>query len=54
VCLEAGTDLGTTGGVNIDIDGVDRDATGVTWDIGADQKSTVDVETGAAFFLFIN
>jgi hypothetical protein len=54
VCLEAGTDLGTTGGVNIDIDGVDRDATGVTWDIGADQKSTVDVEAGAAFFLFIN
>ena len=54
VCLEAGEDLGTTNGVNIDIDGLDRDATGVTWDIGADQKSTVDVEAGAAFFLFIN
>lgn len=39
VCLEAGADLGTTNGVNVDIDGLDRDATGVTWDIGADQKA---------------
>jgi len=36
--LDAGTDLGTTPtGVEIDIDGRDRDATGETWDIGADQ-----------------
>lgn len=34
--IDAGTDLGTTPtGVNIDIDGRDRDAQGDTWDIGA-------------------
>lgn len=34
--IDAGTDLGTTPtGVNIDIDGRDRDAEGDTWDIGA-------------------
>ncbi|WP_455387614.1 hypothetical protein [Petrachloros mirabilis] len=34
----AGTDLGTTpSGVEIDIDGRDRDANGDTWDIGADE-----------------
>ena len=55
VCLEAGEDLGTTNGVNIDIDGFDRDANDVTWDIGADQHSTGDSsEAGAAFLLFIN
>ena len=53
VCLEAGTDLGTTGGVNIDINGVDRDATGVTWDIGAHQRSTADTAENPAFFMFI-
>lgn len=53
VCLEAGIDLGTTNGVNIDIDGVDRDATGVTWDIGADQKS--EASTGnPAFLMFVD
>lgn len=37
-CIGAGTDLGTTPtGVNIDIDGRDRDAEGDVWDIGADQ-----------------
>ena len=37
-CIDAGTDLGTTPtGVNIDIDGRDRDAEGDTWDIGADE-----------------
>lgn len=37
-CINAGTDLGTTPtGVNLDIDGYDRDATGVVWDIGADE-----------------
>lgn len=36
--IEAGTDLGTTSsGVEIDIDGRDRDSEGDTWDIGADQ-----------------
>lgn len=35
-CIDAGTDLGTTpSGVEIDIDGRDRDAEGDTWDIGA-------------------
>ncbi|MBN2131267.1 MAG: hypothetical protein JW741_17335 [Sedimentisphaerales bacterium] len=38
LCINAGTDLGTTPtGVNIDIDGRDRDAEGDTWDIGADE-----------------
>jgi hypothetical protein len=54
VCLEAGVDLGTTNGVNIDIDGVDRDATGVTWDIGADQKSTASATGSPAFMLFMD
>jgi hypothetical protein len=35
-CIDAGTDLGTTSpGVNIDINGRDRDAEADTWDIGA-------------------
>jgi hypothetical protein len=53
VCLEAGEDLGTTNGVNIDIDGIDRDATGVTWDIGADQRSTADTGN-PAFLMFLD
>ena len=45
--IGAGTDLGTTpSGVEIDIDGRDRDAEGDTWDIGADQY--VVVATGIA------
>ena len=39
VCIKAGVDLGSANGVNIDINGVDRHATGVTWDIGADQTT---------------
>ncbi len=36
--INAGTDLGTTPtGVNIDIDGRDRDAEGDIWDMGADE-----------------
>lgn len=36
--IDAGTDLGTTPtGINLDIDGRDRDAEGDTWDIGADE-----------------
>ena len=53
VCLEAGVDLGTTNNVNIDIDGIDRDATGVTWDIGADQRSTSDTGN-PAFLMFLD
>lgn len=48
-CIDAGTDLGTTPtGVNIDIDGRDRDAEGDTWDIGADEF--VAAPPGGAFF----
>jgi len=53
VCLEAGVDLGTTNEVNIDIDGVDRDATGVTWDIGADQASVSEAGS-PAFMMFLD
>ncbi|MAR68106.1 MAG: hypothetical protein CL833_12740 [Crocinitomicaceae bacterium] len=53
-CLEAGVDLGTTNGVNIDIDGLDRDATGVTWDIGADQKSEAASTGSPAFLMFVD
>lgn len=36
--INAGTDLSTTPtNVNVDIDGYDRDATAVVWDIGADE-----------------
>ena len=55
VCREEGVDLGTTNGVNIDIDGVDRDATGVTWDMGADQASTADSgSAGKALLVFLD
>jgi len=37
--LEIGAGLGTTNGVNIDIDGTDVDDLGLTWDAGAHQKS---------------
>ena len=43
VCIDAGVDLGTTpSGVEIDIDGRDRDAEGDTWDIGADELVVFD------------
>jgi hypothetical protein len=43
-CIDAGTDLGTSPtGVNIDINGRDRDAEGDTWDIGADEWTADDV-----------
>jgi hypothetical protein len=51
--LGAGTDLGTTPtGVEIDIDGRDRDAEGDTWDIGADQAvgMSVSITPAAASF----
>ena len=52
--LEEGYDLGTTNGVNIDIDGIDRDATGVTWDMGADQTSVASATTNAPFIMFVD
>ena len=54
VCLEAGEDLGTTNGVNIDIDGFDRHANDVTWDIGADQSSTPASTDNPAFLMFLD
>jgi hypothetical protein len=35
--IDSGSDLGTTYGSNIDIDGRDRDSEGDTWDMGADE-----------------
>lgn len=35
--LRKGTDLGTTNSIQLDIDSYDRDASGSSWDIGADQ-----------------
>ena len=54
VCREAGVDLGTANGVNIDIKGVDRDATGVTWDMGAAQASVLGGSAGTAFIMFLD
>ena len=53
VCSEAGVDLGTTNEVNIDINAFDRDAGGVTWDIGAHQVSRASTGN-PAFFMFID
>ena len=54
VCRQAGVDLGTTNGVNIDIDGFDRDANGVTWDMGADQTANDTTTTSPAFLMFVD
>ena len=44
--IGAGADLGTSiEGVQYDIDGVDRDARGLAWDIGADQAVATVVKT---------
>lgn len=49
--IGAGVDLGTTPtGVNIDIDGYDRDAAAVTWDMGADQY--VAAATGNPWYAY--
>jgi len=53
VCRQAGVDLGTTNNVNIDIDGFDRDAAGVVWDIGADQTAN-DSTGNPAFLMFLD
>jgi hypothetical protein len=51
--IGAGTDLGTTpDGVNIDIDGFDRNSIGVTWDIGADQFVTAVSNISSALVAF--
>ena len=49
--IGAGTDLGTSPtNVNIDIDGRDRDSSGDTWDIGADQTASASVSVPIAIF----
>ena len=53
VCNMAGVDLGTTNGVDIDINGRDRDALGDTWTIGAHQFTAI-AEDGSAFLLFLD
>ena len=51
VCVDAGTDLGTTGGVQTDINGRDRDAQGDTWDIGA-HEFVPDADSTGTFMIF--
>ncbi|MDC1324992.1 hypothetical protein N8257_00610 [Ulvibacter sp.] len=46
VALEAGADLGNSDNVQYDIDGIDRHATNVIWDIGADQHGTAQAGGG--------
>ena len=51
---EAGTDLGTTpSGVELDIDGYDRDSNGVTWSIGADQGEAAPAGAGGVSIVYI-
>jgi hypothetical protein len=54
VCVDAGTDLGTAGGSQIDINGRDRDSQGDTWDIGAHEFVADADTTGAAFIMFVD
>ena len=51
-CVDAGADLGTTDGVQTDINGRDRDASGDVWDIGAHEFAPD--QAGAAFLLFLD
>ncbi len=53
-CVDAGADLGTTGGVEIDINGRNRDSNGDTWDIGAHEFVADADTTGAAFIMFVD
>ncbi len=47
--IGGGVDLGTTpDGVEIDIDGYDRELAAVAWDIGADQQGKTRADNGAA------
>ena len=52
-CIDAGVDLGTTNGVNIDINQRDRDASGDVWDIGA-HEFVPETTAGASFLLFLD
>ena len=52
-CVDAGADLGTTDGVQTDINGRDRDASGDVWDIGA-HEFVPETTAGAAFLLFLD
>ena len=52
-CIDAGVDLGTTSGVNIDINQRDRDASGDVWDIGA-HEFVPETTAGASFLLFLD
>ena len=53
-CVDAGVDLGTTNGVEIDINGRNRDSNGDTWDIGAHEFVADADTTGAAFIMFVD
>ena len=53
VCIGEGVDLGTTNGVNIDINGRDRDDMGDTWDIGAHEFTAV-ARYASAFVMFVD
>ena len=53
-CIDAGVDLGTTNGVEIDINGRNRDSNGDTWDIGAHEFVADSTATGAAFMMFVD
>ena len=52
-CIDAGVDLGTTNGVEIDINGRNRDSSGDTWDIGA-HEFVADTTAGTAFIMFVH
>ena len=52
-CVDAGADLGTTNGVEIDINGRNRDSNGDTWDIGA-HELVQEATAGAAFMIFVD
>ena len=52
VCVDAGTDVGTTGGVQTDINGRDRDAQGDTWDIGAHEFVADSDDSAGTFMIF--
>ena len=52
VCVDAGTDLGTTGGTQTDINGRDRDSQGDTWDIGAHEFVAAADDSAGTFMIF--
>lgn len=53
-CIDAGVDLGTTPtGVNIDINGRDRDAQGDVWDIGAHEFVAAGGGSGNPWYYYV-